>query len=367
MDPSGHDLVAFATQAMTASLSPLTASSQRHEYQKFLEGLLASQECSSVLQAILSSDAEDKVGLKILALSMLHDWIKRWWNKISPADHLGMRNFCADILRQPAVHTQPSNFRSKLAAILAEIGERQFPQDWENMMSELTAVWIAGHLHIQEIILKTITFIYIDCTDQEFSNQLPTVRRQEILTGLKAVEEQLLQLLFQFMASHMSATDEAAVYSLTLGLQLLSAIAGIAAHEKFLSSGSNYLQLLGAALRIPGVQLEAMSCLSVLITRKISSPETARAYLLHLSEYVDWKPDALPEALSDRLVFGKAFVTAMGSFLAYNISKFDNSMAMDKVFQRIVQVLHWPGKRAAGLTMGDWTKVTPLRGMICLL
>lgn len=134
---------------MAASLAPQTPSNLRHQYQTFLEQLVGSQECSAVLQMILSADFDDQIGLKILALSMLHDWIKKWWNKITPVDHLGIRSFCANILKQPAIHAQPSNFRSKLASILAEIGERQFPQDWRTMIQDLCEAWVAGPQSIQ--------------------------------------------------------------------------------------------------------------------------------------------------------------------------------------------------------------------------
>lgn len=371
-----NEIVAFATQAMVASLSSSTSSDQRHQSQNFLEQLLASQECSMVLQSILSSEVEDNIGLKILALSMLHEWIKRWWNNITPADHLSMRNFCASILRQPAVAHQPSNFRSKLAAILAEIGERQFPQEWTSMVQELTEVWVGGlgdaanHPFIQEIVIKTLTFIYTDCTDQDFSSQLPTVRRQEILSGLKAHDAHLLMLLHSFLCSHLqillqggeqpAATSERSV---VLGLQLLRSMTGLETPEKFAEPQHNFLVVLNASLQLPNLLSEAAHCLHALFARKMQNP-TAGIYLAHLAEL----PILLPTDLEDRLSTQRVLLTSIAGFLSSNIAKLMEetpcpSALLDAVFQRAIKLLQGEGRRALGETLLDWAKVFREEGL----
>lgn len=364
---SGDDILSYTIQAMTASLSAMTSSDARRQHQVFLEQLLSSQECSTVLRAVLTMEMDDRIGLKILALSMLHDWVKKWWNGIQPADHMAIRDFCADILRQPVIHSQPSNFRSKLAAILAEIAERQFPQHWPTMTTEFTTIWLASESSIQEVILKTLTFLYTDCTDQEYSNSLPTMRRQEILTGLKASESQLLALLYQFLVLHVQTmlagssegSSQQARQSVHLGLELLRAVTGLAAQETFLDGASPLLQLLTSLLAVPAVQVEAAVCLSTLLHRRINTATIACQYGQVLAG--TWERLSMMEDEEERLHFARACLSGVTAFLAGHlpfIIRGEGSRALDVLFERAVQLLYWPGRRAALEVLPHWVKVS---------
>eukprot|EP01039_Chlorochromonas_danica_P001006 gene1006-1092_t len=361
---SGDDILSYTLQAMTASLSAMTSSETRRQHQMFLEQLLSSQECSTILRAVLTMEMDDRIGLKILALSMLHDWVKKWWNSIQPADHMAIRDFCADILRQPVIHSQPSNFRSKLAAILAEIAERQFPQHWPSMTTEFTTIWLASESSIQEVILKTLTFLYTDCTDQEYSNSLPTMRRQEILTGLKASESQLLALLYQFLVLHVqtmlaAAGGGEARQSVHLGLELLRAVTGLAAQESFLDGASPLLQLLTSLLAIPTVQVEAAVCLSTLLHRRITTASIACQYGHVLAG--TWERLSMMEDDEERLHFARACLSGVTAFLAghlpFIIRGGEGNRVLDVLFERAVQLLYWPGRRAALEVLPHWVKI----------
>ncbi|RYH21761.1 hypothetical protein EON65_20170 [archaeon] len=355
---SFENLVGLTLQAMTASLSSATPSAQRHEAQAYLQNLSDSVECSSVLQTILSQDTADSYGYKMLSLSMLHDWMKKWWVKITPTEHMQIRTFVCQILSQPVLRSQPSNFRSKFAAILSEIAERQFPQHWPSMMEDFLQI-VHRDIEVYETIVRVIIFIYTDCTDQDFQNQLPTVRRQEVMAGLKVYEDKLIYLVYSHMVANiphiqqLAAPDPTQIAvitrSINLALELLETIIPVVSVDKIVSPAQNCLVPVCVCLSISGVQIQASSCLSTLLSKKLSAhilannPQIIAVYMQTLASC---RVTALPSDAGDRYIFIKQYVCALSTFIEHHLASIladDSRALLDEVAVQVMQAMQAPG------------------------
>jgi hypothetical protein len=183
----------YTISALVGSLNANTPASDRTQFQVYLETLITSQECSLILCRVLA-DFQQSDQVHVLALSLLHRWIERWWNLIPADSHLEIRKLIISLVSnaRPEISV---NYSGKLASILAEVSLRDFPQYWPSMVSDYLSV-IHSETPARFIVIKAIQYIMVDCSDEEFSSRLPSQRKQDILSGLKVFEGEIcLQIL----------------------------------------------------------------------------------------------------------------------------------------------------------------------------
>ena len=135
-----------------------------------------------------------------LVLGLLHDWIQKWWNSLTIDDHVYIRQSILDLLIRTNL-TSMKPMRIKLSVIIATIAKRQFPQYWSEFVSDLCAIWTNQNatLDQQEVIIMTFEILITDCIDPDFSNLLPSLRKSDILAGIKPKLSLILQLCNQFL------------------------------------------------------------------------------------------------------------------------------------------------------------------------
>lgn len=196
-------LYANTVNALTASLSSTTNKSDREACDRFFQQLKESRDCLPVLSEVVAQDHNEFI--KLLSISILNDWIKLWWNKVSEAEQLSIRMLLINILGSPLGVSKNKSIRTKLAVMLTNIAQRQFPQQWPTLIEEFITVWRTSPIERQEIIIMAIEFIITDCIDSDFNNTLPTVRRQEIVAGLKDKQELILTTSFNSLAANLNA------------------------------------------------------------------------------------------------------------------------------------------------------------------
>jgi hypothetical protein len=194
-------------EALRCILHPKSSREVRIESEQFIAKLKESQEFSMVLMSLLSVDGFEE-GVYVLMLTLLHDWIRMWWSKIPMESQVEIRTILSHLVSQCNSRTYGGNYNSKLASILAEIAERQFPQHWTSMIEDFMTLWREAGFNVQEIIVKTLQYIYSDCTDIDFTNQLPSTRRQEIVAGLKIYQNYILNISFQYLLSNLNAVKD---------------------------------------------------------------------------------------------------------------------------------------------------------------
>lgn len=204
----------YTVNALRGMISPSISNEQRHSFQAFLMQLKESQECSSVLCNILSTkqfegiSAQELEAIFVLALSILHDWMKQWWNKINQQQQFHIRQICSQLLSQATEMIHGSSYCNKLAAILADLVERQYPQYWPTFVVDVKQIWLQGPAFKQEIILKTMQFVLEDCTDSDFNTQLSTKRSEEILDGFRSSQDDILDISFQYFMMNMTIVSD---------------------------------------------------------------------------------------------------------------------------------------------------------------
>ena len=137
--------------------------------------------------------------VKLLALTILNDWIKLWWNKVPEHSKLAMKQLALDLLSSSLGVHESAAIRMKIAVILANVVERVFPQYWPTLMPEMLSLWQSSPFARQDIVLKMLEMVVVDSIDVDFNSALPTLRRQEIVTGLVEAQAPLFQTSYEYL------------------------------------------------------------------------------------------------------------------------------------------------------------------------
>lgn len=195
------DTLNNVVKAIGSCLNPTICSKERQSYQNFLMSLKDNSHCAELLSCILEDESSlyDEP-VHIMSLSILHDWLKLWWEKVDLNDKLYIRNIFSKLLAAKTIERRSKNYRNKFSSILAEISERLFPQYWPTMIDDFKNIWTGQSFPKQEIILSTLRFLYTDCADSELYEHLSSHRRQEIMIGLCQAQESLLELSYQYLS-----------------------------------------------------------------------------------------------------------------------------------------------------------------------
>jgi hypothetical protein len=363
------EIYAYTLEALSAMMDNRTTRESRQQYTEYLTQLEESQQCSSVLCRILTDkQINHHESIYILTLTILHKWITRWWNRISPNEQNSIRAIISSLLSETTQVEHSSNFSSKLASIITDIVERQFPQQWPNFVPEILQVWVQGPLYKQEIILKSLQFLFVDCTDADFSSHLSTSRRQDIVQAFQSHLRQLLALSYQYFVTHLMICcehpDQPSPESkrcIILLLQVLQPLAVIVPPDDFYLTDQNFLFPLVKALSIQGIQLETAKTLHALFKLAISTDN-----VLHIMDtfFSDEKKLTLPTDSDDVSAFIQNYMKAVMSFVSLHVKQiFSKEMLRDREGQvhrmlaDIIQCMSTPSRRACGDIIYDWIKI----------
>jgi hypothetical protein len=194
------DTLQNIVRAIGYCLNPTISSNERQSFQNTLMLLKDNPQCAELLSCILEDESNAyQEPVHIMSLSILHDWLKMWWEKVDLKDKLYIRNIFSKLLAAKTIEFRSKNYRNKFSSILAEISERLFPQYWASMIDDFKALWTGQSFAKQEIILSTLRFLYTDCADTELSEHLSSHRRQEIMIGLCQTQDSLLELSYKYL------------------------------------------------------------------------------------------------------------------------------------------------------------------------
>ena len=61
------------------------------------------------------------------------------------------------------------------------------------------AIWRVSGIDVQQIVLMVIENVVTDCIDADFSSTLPSLRKQDILGGIRSTLDALLQFAYEFL------------------------------------------------------------------------------------------------------------------------------------------------------------------------
>lgn len=137
--------------------------------------------------------------MKLLALSILNDWIKLWWNKLPDNGKSAVKQLSLDLLTSELSVHENAAIRMKVAVILSNVVERVFPQYWPTLLQEMIALWVSSPFARQDVILKMLEMVIVDSVDTDFNSALPTLRRQEIVAGIVEAQKPLFETSYQYI------------------------------------------------------------------------------------------------------------------------------------------------------------------------
>jgi len=176
--------------------------------------------------------------IKLFSLGILDSYLRNVFSNASESDRLTFRSSismathklvqgAATIENDPVgnvIETENRMLGMKLAAILADIALREFPQRWPSFIDDLFTPSQNGGLWYSEdkldrvgygpmigvkIALECLKLITEDCTDSDFNSKVSTSRRNDILTGLNEVRDKFLPLIFNLLSLQFAKLLEA--------------------------------------------------------------------------------------------------------------------------------------------------------------
>ena len=183
-----------------------------------------------------SASVDITASTKLYTLGVLQSFLKTDYAKLSNEnDRLALRNSVMTAARQllakstniggpdastnAAIENENRFLAVKIAALIADIATREFPQRWTNFIMELFSppdkggLWYIpeptssptskgyGQMIGVKMCLECLKIITEDCTDGDFNTKVSTARRNDVLIGLNEINQQFLPLLFDLIST----------------------------------------------------------------------------------------------------------------------------------------------------------------------
>ena len=398
--------------AINASLSPATSWDERQRIEAYLQQQKQSPVFVSFLSYILSTEAEaHTISVRLMTLSLLQDWIATSWNSLNVENQTAVLQSILGASGSASITGAPKSFKVKLASVLANIALRQFPQLWSTFIEDMLRMIVSGSG--SEIAVLVLNYTITDCIDSDLSSALPTLRKQEVLGGIKSqlpvlltvVYSTICQQLHTFLglrarvstasevdASYMQCT---AIISTTQStLEMLVPIVSFGKAIEVCAPDHNFLELAIELIQSQDFQLEALTLLRS-ITQQSLQLEMAIKAMLKLCDLpitvVPDDPDELlqfhsqyAESSHSLLVKNQSIIAAhlvalkkskdreesrcVGGLLASSVSSSSASVAVvdaldvETVLGRfcllLIQLLKYPAPQISISVISDWIKVT---------
>ena len=208
--PTPEEIMYFDTiGAMRASLSSATTKEQRAQVDLFLAQLKEDHRCLEIMTHVLTVQSENHDDyIRMMSLTILNDWLKIWWNKLTESDQSAIRNTVLMLLSGPVGKSPVKGLWTKLSVMISNIAVRQFPQMWPSFLDDMVSVCVSSSttptFGEQEIAIMVIEFTASDCIDNDYCSSLPIQRRQDILAGFRKKLPDLLRFFYNYLYECMS-------------------------------------------------------------------------------------------------------------------------------------------------------------------
>ena len=246
--------IAIST-ASSPALLPLITPQSRAESFNTLEQFKNFQGRAAVILQLLQTErhilplannvtVDITASTKLYTLGVLQSFLKTDYSKLgNENDRLALRNAvmiaarqllakCSDVTgpnTSEDVATENENrfLAVKIAALIADIATRDFPQRWTSFVSDLFStpdkggLWYIpssfspapskgyGPMIGVKICLECLKIITEDCTDGDFNSKISTTRRNDVLIGLNEINQQFLPLMFELLSTQYAAVNSA--------------------------------------------------------------------------------------------------------------------------------------------------------------
>eukprot|EP00970_Alexandrium_tamarense_P003318 scaffold529_cov196-Alexandrium_tamarense.AAC.14 len=169
---------------------------------------------------------------KLYALGVIQEFLKVGYNSLNDSDRIQLRSSIVLAAKQLAVPSSADTtaikiddssriLGMKIAALLADLALREFPQRWQTFVTELFVPVSAGGIWCEsgaeagagtvgvKICLECLKLITEDCTDSDFNAKISTARRNDILLGLNEMSNLVLTPLFELLSKQYGDVNNA--------------------------------------------------------------------------------------------------------------------------------------------------------------
>ncbi|XP_041645980.1 exportin-5 [Cheilinus undulatus] len=264
-------------KAVNAMMDAETSQIYRLEALKFCEEF---KETSSfcVPCGIQLADKAQPAVVRHFGLQILEHVIKFRWNNMQQQEKVQMKE-CAMQLLSNGTHSileEVSHIKDVLSRIIVEMIKREWPQHWPDMLKEMEALTSQGEAQTELVMLILLRLAEDVITFQT----LPTQRRRDIQQTLT----QNMESIFQFMMSilqvnvkeyrklkELPGRELQARAHCRVAVATLNTLAGYIDWVSLVhitSGNCHLLEILCLLLSEPELQLEAVECLLIAISRK---------------------------------------------------------------------------------------------------
>jgi len=173
------------------------------------------------ISGVVNTPLDVTVSGKLFALSVIQEFLKVGYNNLSESDRGQLRSSIVAAARQLAIPMGVPSIKMndstrilavKIAALLADLALREFPQRWQTFVSDLFSPFSNGGIWCEagadaggntigvKICLECLKLITEDCTDSDYNARISTTRRNDILLGLNEMSTQILPSLFELLS-----------------------------------------------------------------------------------------------------------------------------------------------------------------------
>jgi hypothetical protein len=361
------DVYTSSLNAINASLHSYTSKEDRDAANVYLEQLKTQEICMLTMLQILTTDhPSHNDSNRQLALSILNDWIKVWWNNITTENQLIIRDSILTLLRS-VTGTNSGGFRNKLASILANIAERQYPQHWPTFLDDIVNLWSTSTItYIKEICILTLSYVIEDCVDGDFNTSLPTLRRQDILTGIKNSLSILLQVIYDFLSQcavevTVRPCNEATRLCVAT-LNLIGTFCSFAKSTELCCQGRDFTIIITQLLSTSTIQNEAVNVLYEITGQKLDTLQVQNLMQIIYNSPVS----SLPQDEENSLTFQRVYAEAVYQLVSSNISCIlDQRLVatagwtdfLGQYFSLMSKLLDQPSRRLAADVISSWVRI----------
>ena len=123
----------------------------------------------------LDANVDVTTPAKLYALGILQEFLKKGYAASSEEERWHLRSSILGAARGLASTSEPDSriLSMKIAALLADLAVREFPQRWGTFVQDLFGdggIWLAGGVGVK-ICLECLKLITEDCTDSDFNSK----------------------------------------------------------------------------------------------------------------------------------------------------------------------------------------------------
>mmetsp|Transcript_14022 Transcript_14022/g.20972 ORF Transcript_14022/g.20972 Transcript_14022/m.20972 type:complete len:1286 (+) Transcript_14022:53-3910(+) len=398
MDEATYNQVIAALSIIQDSKSE---NSSRQECTAWLEEFITRSDCVEYLYYILTTQHPAHTPTaQFLCLKLIEDWVINRWNSIGIDERVRIRVSVLELLDNIPIYDNSSPVRTRLAKIIVEIAEREYPQQWPSFLDDIVSQhWSQDHVSKSKVCMMVFEFLAEDCVDPDFNSSLPSKRRDEIITGLQGGMHDLLVFAFTWLCKVVQAPPSGGGQNtvetlIAPALQMLSKLVLIAKPDLLCEEPHDFTQIAVHLLSpVPSVCADEIQQAAAAFLHKLchmkTSPELFWSLLRSIPPAVSRLPTldhdtmSAPETMQVYRCMGEAFSNLLSGHVDTIVEVFkavqefnrmrkkhisgamrqkhqDDEQHMNEVSEYIKMLADFsahPSRRLAAVMSKDWLRV----------